>query len=135
MPRRPSSIDKHVGARLRAARLGAGKSQSQVANAIGITFQQVQKYELGANRISAGTLHELSRLFDRPVQFFFDGLSNVVPGRRASKDIGVDPLTRFGGTSDGMKIVRAFEKADPLLSRILAQHVEDVVRVARHGSR
>ena len=128
--RRPSSIDRHVGARLRAARLESGKSQTEVADAIGITFQQVQKYEKGTNRISAGTLHELSRLFDRPVQFFFDGQGNVVPGRRGSKDVGVDPLTRFGGTSDGMKIVMAFEKADPSLRRLLAQHVAEMVRAA-----
>ena len=74
MSRSPSSVDKHVGARLRAARLGAGKSQTEVADALGITFQQVQKYEKGTNRISAGTLYELSRFFDTPVQFFFDGL-------------------------------------------------------------
>jgi transcriptional regulator with XRE-family HTH domain len=130
MPRHSSSVDKHVGARLRAARMEAGKSQTQVAEAIGITFQQIQKYEKGTNRISAGTLHELSRLLDKPVQFFFDGLGAVVGSRRSSKDVDVDPLTRFGGTSDGMKIVMAFAKADPSLRRMLAQHVEDVVRVA-----
>jgi transcriptional regulator with XRE-family HTH domain len=128
MRRHPSVVDKHVGARLRAARLEAGKSQTQVADALGITFQQIQKYERGSNRISAGTLHELSRLFEKPVQFFFDGLGGGVVGRRSSKNVGVDPLTRFGGTSDGMKIVMAFEKADPSLRRILAQHVERVVR-------
>jgi transcriptional regulator with XRE-family HTH domain len=81
MPRQRSVVDKHVGARLRAARLEAGKSQTQVAEALGVTFQQVQKYEKGTNRISAGTLHELSRLFDMPVQSFFDGLGRVA-GRR-----------------------------------------------------
>jgi transcriptional regulator with XRE-family HTH domain len=74
MPRSPSSVDRHVGARLRAARLEAGKSQTEVADALGITFQQVQKYEKGVNRISAGTLYELSRFFAVPVQYFFDGL-------------------------------------------------------------
>ncbi len=74
MRRRASVVDKHVGGRLRAARLEAGKSQTEVAEALGITFQQVQKYEKGVNRISAGTLYELSRILDRPVQFFFDGL-------------------------------------------------------------
>jgi hypothetical protein len=70
----------------------------------------------------------MSRLFDRPVQFFFDGLG---VGGRGSREIAqVDPLTRFGSTSDGIKIVKAFEKADPSLRRLLAQHVEDVVRVA-----
>jgi len=82
MGRSPSSVDKHVGARLRAARLEAGKSQTEVADALGITFQQVQKYEKGTNRISAGTLHELSRLFDVPVQFFFDGMDGAVSRRR-----------------------------------------------------
>ena len=77
MRRQPSFIDKHVGARLRAARLEAGKSQTQVAEALGVTFQQLQKYEKGTNRMSAGTLHELSRLLDTPVQFFFDGLARI----------------------------------------------------------
>jgi transcriptional regulator with XRE-family HTH domain len=133
MPRKrgPSVVDKHVGARLRVARMEAGKSQTEVAEALGITFQQVQKYEKGTNRISGGTLHDVSRFFDVPVQFFFDGLGGAVAGRRASKDVGVDPLTRFGGTSDGMKIVMAFEKADPSLRRMLAQHVDDVVRFAK----
>ena len=104
MPRQPSVVDKHVGARLRAARLEAGKSQTQVAEALGVTFQQVQKYERGANRISAGTLHELSRLFDTPVQFFFDGLG--VTGRRGNKEDAparsAHPLRRHrGGQKSG----------------------------------
>jgi transcriptional regulator with XRE-family HTH domain len=131
MPKHSSAVDKHVGARLRAARVEAGKSQTQVAEALGVSFQQIQKYEKGTNRISAGALHETSQLFHKPVQYFFDGLHGTVAGHRVSKDdLGVDPLTRFGGTSEGMKIVMAFEKADPLLRRILAQHVEDVVRLA-----
>ena len=132
MRRSPSSVDKHVGARLRAARLEAGKSQTEVADALGITFQQVQKYEKGTNRISAGTLHELSRLFNMPVQFFFDSMDGAVSRRGNSKGAAVlDPLTRFGATSDGMKIVMAFDKADPTLRRMLAQHVAEMVRAGR----
>ena len=82
--RRPSIVDKHVGARSRVARMEAGKSQTQVAEAL--VLQQLQKYEKGTNRISAGKLHEMSRLFDRPVQFFFDGLG-VVAGGRGSREI------------------------------------------------
>ena len=130
MPRNPTVVDQHVGARMRAARLEAGKSQTEVAESLGLTFQQVQKYEKGTNRISAGKLHELSRLFDTPVQFFFDGMAGAVSRRSNSKGAALDPLTRFGGTSDGMKIVTAFEKADSALRRILAQHVADVVRLA-----
>ena len=129
MPRQPSVVDKHVGARLRAARLEAGKSQTQVAEALGVTFQQVQKYEKGTNRISAGTLHELSRLLDTPVQFFFDGLGGVA-GRRGNKEVAaLDPLIHFGGTAEGRKVVTAFERADPEVRRLLAQHIEAMVRV------
>jgi transcriptional regulator with XRE-family HTH domain len=122
--RRPSIVDKHVGARSRVARMEAGKSQTPVAEALGITFQQLQKYEKGTNRISAGKLHEMSRLFDRPVHFFFDGLGVVAGGRGRREIAKIDPLTRFGGTSEGIKIVKAFEKADPSLRRLLAQHVD-----------
>lgn len=74
MPRRSHVADKHVAARLRAARVEAGRTQSQVAEALGVTFQQVQKYEKGTNRIASGTLYELSLVLEKPVQFFFDGL-------------------------------------------------------------
>jgi transcriptional regulator with XRE-family HTH domain len=101
MPRNPTAVDQHVGARVRAARLEAGKSQTEVAESLGLTFQQVQKYEKGTNRISAGKLHELSRLFDTPVQFCFDGMAGAVGRRGNSKGAAaLDPLTRFGGTSD-----------------------------------
>jgi len=131
MPRNPTVVDQHVGARMRAARLVAGKSQTEVAECLGLTFQQVQKYEKGTNRISAGKLHELSRLFETPIQFFFDGIDGAVSRRGNSKGIAaLDPLTRFGGTPDGMKIVVAFEKASPSLRRVLAQHVQEVVRLA-----
>jgi hypothetical protein len=66
----------------------------------------------------------LSRLFERPVQCFFDGMDGAVSRRVHSKGAAaLDPLTRFGGTSDGMKIVMAFEKASPSLRRLLAQHI------------
>ncbi len=130
MPRNPTIVDQHVGARMRAARLEAGKSQTEVAGSLGLAFQHVQKYEKSTNRISAGKLHELSRLFDTPVQFFFDGMAGAV-SRRGNKGAAVlDPLTSFGGTSDGMKMVMAFAKADSAVRRMLSQHVADVVRLA-----
>ena len=76
MPRRPiNDADKHVCARLRTARLEAGMSQAEVAESLGISYQQVQKYENGTNRISSGTLYELSVSLDKSIQFFFDGLA------------------------------------------------------------
>ena len=129
--RGPQSLDKVVGRNVRVHRLAKGMSQTDLANELGITFQQIQKYEKGTNRISAGKLHELSRLFDTPVQFFFDGMAGAVSRRGNGKGAAaLDPLTRFGGSADGMKIVMAFEKAGPSLRRMLAQHVADVVRIA-----
>jgi len=66
------SVDAHVGQRLRTRRTLLGYSQERLGEAIGLTFQQVQKYERGSNRISAGTLYRLSQVLDVPVNFFFD---------------------------------------------------------------
>lgn len=66
------SVDAHVGQRVRMRRTLLGVSQEKLGEAIGLTFQQVQKYERGSNRISAGTLYRLSQVLDVPVSFFFD---------------------------------------------------------------
>ena len=73
----PNPIDVRVGARLRLRRNMLGLSQEKLGEAIGLTFQQVQKYERGANRIGASRLHELSRVLDVPVSFFFDDTDPV----------------------------------------------------------
>src|SRR5712675_2882260 len=73
----PNPIDVHVGSRVRLRRTMLGLSQEKLGDAIGLTFQQVQKYERGANRIGASRLHELSRVLDVPVEFFFDDTDPV----------------------------------------------------------
>src|SRR5919107_3688638 len=73
----PNPIDVRVGARLRLRRMMLGLSQEKLAEMIGLTFQQVQKYERGANRIGASRLYELSRVLDVPVSFFFDDIDPV----------------------------------------------------------
>src|ERR687894_3089401 len=73
----PNPIDIRVGARLRLRRNMLGLSQEKLGELIGLTFQQVQKYERGANRIGASRLHELSRVLDVPVSFFFDDTDPV----------------------------------------------------------
>lgn len=74
---KPNPIDVHVGSRVRLRRTLLGMSQEKLGEAIGLTFQQVQKYERGANRIGASRLHELSRVLDVPVEFFFDDTDPV----------------------------------------------------------
>ena len=71
---RPSSIDRHVGARIRERRIMLGLSQQQMADMIGVTYQQAHKYERGINRISAGRLFEITRVLNVPITYFFEGL-------------------------------------------------------------
>src|SRR5581483_4327424 len=79
----PNPIDVHVGARVRLRRTALGMSQEKLGDAIGLTFQQVQKYERGTNRIGASRLYELSRVLEVPVSFFFEELDHeVIAGTR-----------------------------------------------------
>jgi len=72
----PNPVDVHVGGRVRLRRTLLGMSQKKLAQALGLTFQQIQKYERGANRIGASRLHDLSQALDVPVSFFFDDMNN-----------------------------------------------------------
>src|ERR1700688_5279702 len=98
---KPTPIDVQVGSRVRLRRNMLGLSQEKLGVAIGLTFQQVQKYERGANRIGASRLHELSRVLDVPVSFFFDDMDPVrapaIPGGFAeppAEAFDSDPLRR-----------------------------------------
>ena len=71
---RASAIDRHVGARVRERRIMLGLSQQQMADMIGVTYQQAHKYERGINRISAGRLYEITRVLNVPITYFFEGL-------------------------------------------------------------
>jgi transcriptional regulator with XRE-family HTH domain len=71
---RANDTDKHVGARIRERRIMMGLSQQQMADMIGVTYQQAHKYERGINRISAGRLYEIAQVLSVPVNFFFEGL-------------------------------------------------------------
>ena len=75
----PDPVDVHVGRRLRQARLLAGLSQEELGQGIGVSFQAVQKYEQGENRLSASRLFRAAKLLDQPVSFFFEALDGGVP--------------------------------------------------------
>ena len=75
-PRGPDPVDLHVGAQVRARRVLLGLSQEKLAEGLGITFQQVQKYERGSNRISASRLYNMAQLLDVPITFFFEGVDD-----------------------------------------------------------
>src|SRR5436853_6692913 len=76
----PNPIDKHVGSRVRMRRMMLAMSQEKLGDALGLTFQQVQKYEKGANRIGASRLQQIAHILQVPVSFFFDGAPNA-PGQ------------------------------------------------------
>src|ERR1051325_5850247 len=86
---KPNPIDVHVGSRVRLRRTLLGMSQEKLGEAIGLTFQQVQKYERGANRIGASRLFDLSRVLDVPVSYFFEEMSSDVAQRTPSRIRGL----------------------------------------------
>ena len=83
----PNPIDKHVGSRVRMRRMMLGMSQEKLGDAFDLTFQQVQKYEKGTNRISASRLQQMSNILQVPVPFFFEGAPHV-PGQRQGNGRG-----------------------------------------------
>ncbi len=113
---RPSPVDVHVGARVRQRRVLLGMSQTVLANALGLTFQQVQKYERGMNRISASRLYDLSRVLDVPIIYFFEDITPEVAaspqatkGRgKAKEPVGHDP--GFLTKRETLEFVRAYYK-------------------------
>ena len=81
---RPSPVDMHVGARIRLRRTLLGMSQERLGDALGLTFQQVQKYERGVNRVGASRLFDLSRVLDVPISFFYDNMAEPLSGGGSS---------------------------------------------------
>jgi transcriptional regulator with XRE-family HTH domain len=124
--------DKHVGSRLRMRRLMLNMSQTDIADALGLTFQQVQKYEKGTNRISASRLQRLCTTLNVPVSFFFEG----APPVEGLPTIGTDDqshsyVNEFLATSDGVALVLGFGRiGDPKVLRAIVALVEQIVAVA-----
>ncbi len=103
-PRAASSVDVHVGTRVRLRRKTMKMSQEQLGDQLGITFQQVQKYERGTNRVGASRLWAISKVLQVPVQYFYDGLPDGVEGGE-----NVDPpeIYEFINSSDGVALAMA----------------------------
>ena len=98
--------DKHVGSRLRMRRLMLDMSQADLAKTIGVTFQQVQKYEKGEDRVSASRLQQASRVLGVPIEFFFDGLRQESDGQVAVPSYVKD----FLACTEGVALVKAFTR-------------------------
>jgi transcriptional regulator with XRE-family HTH domain len=127
--RKPDPIDMHVGSRVRLRRMVVGMSQEKLGERMGLTFQQIQKYEKGTNRIGASRLLQLSHILDVPVQFFFEEgpIGTRVSGAMMTfaEPKQESYVMDFINTRDGLELNRAFVKiSDPRVRR----RVIDLVR-------
>lgn len=123
----PSGIDRIVGQRLRWRRRELKLTQEQLGEKLGLTFQQVQKYEKGVNRISAGRLFEVAGVLTVPVTYFYEGVDELLGERQMAVHEDDHPPTLPVMDGDAMELVMAFQKiADPGLRRSLL----DTIRAA-----
>ena len=108
MPKKQANpIDIQVGNRVRIRRMLIGMSQERLGDLLGLTFQQVQKYEKGVNRIGAGRLFEVARILNVPVDFFYEGLNAITEGGLGD---GAPPVMEFISSGEGLQLSLAFMK-------------------------
>jgi transcriptional regulator with XRE-family HTH domain len=128
----PNPIDKHVGNRLRMRRMMLGLSQEKLGEAFGLTFQQVQKYEKGMNRISASRLQQAAQILDVSVPFFFEGApgGHTLGGSAPSSAY----VNEFVSSEDGLRLIKAFMRIPrPAMRHQIVNVVEELA--GRKGER
>jgi transcriptional regulator with XRE-family HTH domain len=131
----PDPIDKYVGSRIRMRRIMLGMSQEKLGDALGLTFQQIQKYEKGTNRVGASRLQQIADVLQVHVSFMFEGApSGAAGGGGMSEAASPAYVSDFLATSDGLALTRAFTKLkDAKLRRSIVDLVEQIAaREERH---
>jgi transcriptional regulator with XRE-family HTH domain len=124
----PNPVDKYVGSRVRMRRIMLGMSQEKLGEALGLTFQQIQKYEKGTNRVGASRLQQISEVLQVPVSFLFDGgPSGVAVSEGSAESASPAYIADFLATSEGLALTRAFTRiADSKLRRSIVDLVEQI---------
>jgi transcriptional regulator with XRE-family HTH domain len=125
----PNPIDRHVGSRVRMRRMMLGMSQEKLGDALALTFQQVQKYEKGANRIGASRLQQIAHILQVPVAFFFEGAPSGSADGATGLSEAPSPayVSDFLATSDGLALTKAFVRIkDAKLRRRIVDLVEQI---------
>jgi len=133
MASKPNPVDVHVGSRIRLRRTLLGMSQEKLGKAIGLTFQQVQKYERGTNRVGSSRLYQLAKVLNVPVSFFFDDLPAEIAGpapgfAEPAADFDPNPLTK----RETLELVRAYHR---IPDRAVRRRVFDLVKALGAESR
>ncbi len=124
--RSPAAVDVHVGARIRMRRRFLGLNQTALASALGLTFQQVQKYERGANRVSASKLYDIARSLRVTISFFFEGLPDQVEA--GEPDPTGQALHEFLTTPEGLELAEVFPRiGDARMRRQLLEFARAIV--------
>ncbi len=126
--KKPNPIDIHVGSRVRLRRTMLGLSQEKLGDSLGITFQQIQKYEKGANRIGASRLQNISTILKTPISFFFDDApdSSGAPVKGMGEANSTNYVVDFLSSSEGLQLNRAFVKINDANVR---RKIVDLVKV------
>jgi transcriptional regulator with XRE-family HTH domain len=123
-PRGPNAVDRHVGSRIRLRRQLLNMSQEKLGEELGVTFQQVQKYERGTNRVGAGRLFLLARVLDVPVSFFYEGVSDSMTAPGFSEGDQTPIVDDFIQSADGVALAQAFARiGDPKVRRRILELV------------
>ncbi|MGN6571879.1 MAG: helix-turn-helix domain-containing protein [Pseudolabrys sp.] len=127
----PNPIDKHVGSRVRMRRMMLSMSQEKLGDALGLTFQQVQKYEKGTNRIGASRLQQIAHILQVPVSFFFEGAPSTpsAGGHHGGMSEAPSPayVSDFLATSDGLSLTKSFMRIkNSKLRRRIVDLVEQI---------
>ena len=124
----PNPVDKYVGSRVRMRRIMLGMSQEKLGEALGLTFQQVQKYEKGTNRVGASRIQQISEILQVPISFLFEGGPSGAAGSESFSE-GTSPayVSDFLATSEGLALTRAFTRIpDAKLRRSIVELVEQI---------
>jgi transcriptional regulator with XRE-family HTH domain len=123
----PNPIDQHVGSRVRMRRLMLAMSQEKLGFALGLTFQQVQKYEKGMNRIGASRLQQISHILQVPVAFFFEGAPNALAPQGSGSALSMAEIDDFISDSEGLRLIGAFMRIDnATLRRRIVMLVQEI---------
>ena len=129
----PNPVDKYVGSRVRMRRIMLGMSQEKLGEALGLTFQQVQKYEKGTNRVGASRIQQIAEILQVPVAFLFEGSPTGTANAESSTGSpSPSYVSDFLATSEGLALTRAFTRiSDAKLRRSIVELVE---QIAAHES-